>query len=136
MDRKAALATAAGLVLVVAGAASALSSTWTQPTPTTVPATATVITEYVDEAGNPVAPPADVQAETVIFTRSPAAEEIVVFEDPQTIFVDVPATAGATGGTSTAGFDDDDHEDEDQHADEDEHDGSDEDEHADEDDNG
>jgi len=132
MDRKAALATAAGLVLVVAGAASALSSTWTQPTPTTVPATATVVTEYVDEAGNPVAPPSEVQADTVIFTRSPAAEEIVVFEEPETIFIDSPSTGGAAGGAGVA-FEDDSHDD---HEDEDEHDGSDEDEHEDEDGHG
>ncbi len=139
MDRKAALATAAGLVLVVAGAASALASAWTNPaTPSdtsTETATPVVVTEYVDQFGNPVDPPSQVQAETIVMTRSPIGEEIIVYADPAPIYVDVPAAPATAGSNPASGsFDDDDHEDEDEHEDEDGH--EDEDEHEDEDGNG
>ncbi|MBI5157805.1 MAG: hypothetical protein HZA58_07320 [Acidimicrobiia bacterium] len=137
MDRKAALATAAGLVLVVAGAASALASAWTSPTapadPSTATATPIVVTEYVDEFGNPVDPPSQIQAESIVLTRSPIGEEVIVYAEPPTIYVDVPAApASARGSAASASFVDDDHEDE--H--EDEHEVEYEDEHADEDGNG
>jgi hypothetical protein len=130
MDRKAALATAAGLVLVVAGAASALTSTWIAPAQATTTSSATVtptvITEYVDAAGNPVAPPSQVQPENIILTRSPADEEVIVSADPITVFADTPAaptiSSVTTAAATSGGYDDDDeHEDEDEHETESDH---------------
>lgn len=136
MDRRAALATAAGLVLVVAGAASALASAWTSPTtPAETPAataTPNVVTEYVDQFGNPVDPPSQIQAETIVMTRSPIGEEVIVYAEPAPIYVDVPAAPVTAGANPASGsFGDDDHDE-----DEDEHEVEHEDEDEDEDDNG
>jgi hypothetical protein len=126
MDRKAALATAAGLVLVVAGAASALTSTWIAPgqpaTTSSATVTPTVITEYVDQAGNPVAPPSEVQAENIILTRSPADEEVIVSQEPAPIFLDTPAVTATTSVTiaNASGGNEDEHEAEHEDDDEDE----------------
>jgi hypothetical protein len=112
MDRKAALATAAGLVLVVAGAASALASAWTQPghvaAATAAAVSPTIVTEYVDQFGNPVAPPSQVQADNVIITRSPLGDAVVVSATPTPGFIDTtaPVVAPVAAATSTGEHDD------------------------------
>ena len=85
MDRKAALSTAAGLVLVVAGAASALNSVWTQPAASaSASVSPTVVTEYVDQFGNPVAAPSRSQSGSVILARAPQ-DEVIVYDAPSPV---------------------------------------------------
>jgi len=112
MDRNAALASAAGLVLVVAGAASALASAWTQPehvaAATAAGVSPTIVTEYVDQFGNPVAPPSQVQPENVIITQSPLGDAVVVSDAPARGFIDttVPVVVPAVSAASTGEHDD------------------------------
>jgi hypothetical protein len=86
-----------------------------------------VVTEYVDQFGNPVDPPSQIQAETIVMTRSPIGEEVIVYAEPAAIYVDVPAApvaASANPGFNSFGDDDhaeDEHEDEREDEHEDEH---------------
>ena len=122
MDRKTILAAAGALVLTVVGGMSALAVAFGgTPAPTTSTDAATtdstvVVTEYVDQAGNPIAAPGTVSAtapETVIVPVQGQAEEIVRMAGGTGVAASTSAqgstdsTVGATGG---GGWTDDDGE--------------------------
>lgn len=129
MDTKSALSTAGALVLVVAGGASALAAARLAPAATStsqdgVTTITTIVTEYVDPDGNPVAAPG---TEPSVEIRSLELDgEVIVVEAiaPEIIWVDAAATALPDAAGQE--YEDDDHE-------EDDHDDEDEDDHEDDD---
>jgi len=117
MQKRTALAVATGLVLMVAGAMSAFALTLRAHTATGggsgAEADTVVVTEYVDEAGNPIASPSDVASPDpeliVVELGSDATETIVVAADAGTFAFD--STFGSPTGTADqtgSWYDDDD----------------------------
>ena len=123
MDRKTALAAAGALMLTVVGGMSALAVAFGGGSPAggSTPAGATdstvVVTEYVDEAGNPIDGPGSVTAppqQTVIVPVQGQADEVVIVRSAGGS--EPGASFGGSTTTSVAGgddFSDDEYEDED-----------------------
>ena len=144
MDRKTVLAAAGALVLTVVGGMSALAVAFGGGAPASASESVAttdetvVITEYVDEAGNPIDGPGSITSQaqqTVIVPVQGQADEVVIVLSADGGLVD---DAGASTPTTVDGddeYDDDEYDDED---DDDEYDDDDEDEggddHEDEDD--
>ena len=119
MDRKTILAAAGALVLTVVGGISALGVAFTGNQPAfdaaAAAASPVVVTEYVDQAGNPISGPGAVAAvdqQTVVVPVQGQANEIVRVEnaDGTTSAAGVAVTAApaVNAATASAGFGGDD----------------------------
>jgi hypothetical protein len=125
MEKKTALAVAGGLVLMVAGAMSAFAMTLGAQTSTGggagAEADTVVVTQYVDEFGNPIAGPEDVAAPdqqlVVVELGADATETFVVAADPGAFTFDV--SFGGDVSVSDDWDDDSDDEWDDDHDDDD-----------------
>ena len=118
MNTRSALGAAAGLTLALAGGATALGLGLNQATSSS-PGPAGIVTEYVDQLGNPVAAPATASADGMpqIVLMQPDGT-IVTTEATAAMAVAEPASQGMEIDYAAGEYEDDDqYEDQDQDAD-------------------